>query len=569
MPNLNQMIYSDDYADIILNNYFLNQEDLQDIDPEIGKTLVISPQYSTLYLRRNILPENQFNLLDYNTIPSLYTPLSTISLEASGILQLQNQPLLGLSGNGVIIGIVDTGIDYTHPAFLDERGNSRILRIWDQTVSDNTDNTPLSFPYGREYTQEEINQALRADNPQTVVPVTDVTGHGTAVAGIAAGSASPVNEFVGAAPGSDLVVVKLKEAKNYLRELYLISGDGPAYAENDIIAALTYLSQTGEQMRKPIVLCVALGTNQGGHTGTQPLSNSLRRLSQFLAQTPVVACGNEGGMAHHFYGASDSSSSFTTVEIVVPDGSRGFGCELWGEVPQSFSVSFRTPLGETYPRIPITLQGNDRISFVLENTVIYVNYDLSQPVSGHQLILMRFVDPTPGIWNIYVYPNKPGSLDFHMWLPITEFNNPNVRFLTPNPYTTLTTPSPTDTVISVAAYDALTNSLYPNSGRGFTVTGDIKPDLAAPGVNVTAPGPGDSYIPVTGTSAAAAITAGACALLTEWGLKRNPPVYFSVQQIKIYLIRGCRQFEGLVYPNREWGYGALDLYQTLLSLTTS
>lgn len=569
MPTLTEMIYSNDYADLILSNYQVNLEEIQNLDPEIGKTLYASQQYSILYYQRRNLPENQFDVLPYNVVPCLYTPQDTTSLEASGILQLQNQSLLNLTGQGVLIGIIDTGINYTHPAFLDSQGRTRILKLWDQTISEDARRRPFDFPYGSEYTSQDINQALSSDNPLTLVPTIDETGHGTAVAGIAAGSPSPANEFAGAAPGSELVVVKLKEAKQYLKDLYLISGNSPAFAENDILTALSYLTRISEQEQKPMILCLALGSNQGGHTGSQPLEVTLNRFSQFRGLTPVIPCGNESGKAHHFYGVSGEQSPPTTVEILVPEGSRGFSCELWGQVPQIFSVSFRTPLGEIYPRIPITLQGNDKVSFVLENTIIYVNYDLAQSTSGNQLILMRFVAPTPGVWTLSVYPNRPGNLDYHMWLPITEFNQPDVRFLSPNPYTTLTTPSPADSAISVAAYNAANNSLFIHSGRGYTVAGSIKPDFAAPGVDVTAPGPGNSYITFTGTSASAAITAGACALLTEWGLRRNPPLYFTTHQIKIYLIRGCVQTNPLSYPNREWGYGTLNLYQTFLALTTA
>lgn len=569
MTSLTNMITSNDFADLILSNYLLNREDIQNLNPELGKTLYVNQQYSILYYRRNLLPENQFDVVSYNNVPCLYTTQDTISLEASGILQLQNQPLLGLTGQGVLIGVIDTGIDYTHPAFLDTQGKTRIISIWDQTLEIGEERHPNYFPYGAEFTRSQIDLALASERPRDLVPTTDELGHGTAVAGIAAGSPSAPDRFTGAAPGAELVVVKLKEAKQYLKDLYLVSGEGPVFAENDIMTALSYLSRISEQEEKPMILCVALGTNQGGHTGDQPLSVTLGRTAQFMGQTPILPSGNESGRAHHFYGVSSNGrDTSTTVEILVPEGSRGFSCELWGQVPQIFSVSFRTPLGESYPRIPVTLQGNDRISFVLENTVIYVNYDLAQASSGNQLILMRFIEPTPGVWTINVYPNRPGDLDFHIWLPITEFNQPDVRFISPNPYTTLTSPSPTESVITTAAYNAANNSLFIHSGRGFTVTGAIKPDFAAPGVDVTAPGPGNSYISFTGTSAAAAITAGACALMTEWGLKRTPPQAFTTHQIKIYLIRGCDQLEQLSYPNREWGYGTLNLYQSFLALTS-
>lgn len=568
MATFPEMIISNNYADIILDSYQSTRPELQDLDPESGRLLPINSQYSILYYTRAKLPRNLFDLFSYNSIPRLYTTLDTTALEVSGILQIQNQPLLNLTGRGVLIGVIDTGIDYTHPAFLDASGRSRILRIWDQSIQTVPERHPSTFPYGAEYTKEDINRALASPTPYNLVPSRDEIGHGTAVAGIAGGSESLQNQFIGAAPNAEFLIVKLKETKPYLKELYRIATDTPAYSENDILTGLSYLSSVAGSEQKPLILCLALGSNQGGHSGRIPLSASLNRFSQFMGQVPVVACGNESGKAHHYYGSAPDVNTPASVELLVPDGSYGFSCELWGQVPQIFSVSFRTPLGEFYSRIPVTLQRNDRISFVLESTVIEVTYDLAQSSSGNQLILMRFFDPTPGIWTIQVYPNRTATLDFHMWLPITDFNRPDVRFLTPNPYTTLTTPSPSEGVISTAAYDGFNNSLLIHSGRGYTVTGAIKPDFAAPGVMVTAPGPGRTYLPFSGTSASAAITAGACALLMEWGLTRNPPFYFTADQIKIYLIRGCDQVRERTFPNREWGYGTLDLYQTFLSLTS-
>ena len=284
---------------------------------------------------------------------------------------------------------------------------------------------------------------------------------------------------------------------------------------------------------------------------------------------PVCATGNEGNASHHYYGSVSETYTPKNVEFLVSEGNRGFTLELWGQAPQLFSVGFRSPGGETIPRIPVSLNQEQRITFVLERTVIYVNYEVVQATTGSQLILIRMLDPTPGIWTLQVYRAFPSPPDFHIWLPITGFSTSDVTFLEPDPYTTLTTPSATVPVLSPSTYQAANNSFSPESGRGFTRLGEIKPDFAAPGVSVTGPGPAGSYVSFSGSSASAAITSGAAALFLQWGIQRTPARYFTAQEVKNYLIRGADRTDTITYPSREWGYGRLQLYQSFTSLMTN
>ena len=562
MPDLTEMIYSNDYADYLLRSYVLNQEEIQQLPPENYRGLMLNTQYSSFFARRDT---SRFSFqASYNAIPKLYMPLSTEALEVSGILRIQNQPLLDLTGRGVLIGFLDSGIDYTHPAFLDSRGQSRILRIWDQSIR--SESYPLSFPYGTEYSQEELNRALASTDPFSLVPTRDETGHGTALAGIAAGTADPPQEFTGAAPGAGILVVKLKTAKQYLKDLFFFSGQDSVYQENDIIAGFAYLVQTAAELQMPLIICLALGTNQGGHSGSLPLSAVLNRYGDLPGIVPVVACGNEAGRSHHYFPNISSGTDYDNVEILVPENSRGFLCEIWGQAPQKLSVGFRSPVGEIIPRIPITLQQSEEIEFTLEDTVIQVEYNLILPSSGSQLILLRFEAPTPGIWEIRVYSSDGERNDYHIWLPMYGFTEPDIVFLTPDPYTTLTAPSDAEAVLSTGTYNSADGSLYIYSGRGFTRLLDIKPDITAPGVSLTAPGPQKSFIGFTGSSAAAALTAGAAALLMEWRMKRGRGSYLTAYETKIYFIRGAGRQAGILYPSREWGYGTLDLYQTFSSI---
>ena len=460
-----------------------------------------------------------------------------------------------------------TGIDYRHPAFLRSNGQSRILSIWDQT--DRTGTPPPQFPYGSLYEKSDLDDALRSRDPLSVVPVTDPDGHGTYVAGVAGGTPNASAGFLGAAPEADFAVVKLKPAKQNLKDFYLVSTNAPVFEEDDLLSAMRFLNEVAAREGKPLVICLALGTNQGSHSGTLPIALTLARYGNTPGIIPVCATGNEGNAAHHYYGSVSENDSPKNVEFLVSEGSRGFVLEFWGQVPQLFSVGFRSPGGETIPRIPVSLTQEQRITFVLERTVIYVNYEVVQTTTGSQLILIRMLDPTPGIWTLQVYRAFPSPPDFHVWLPITGFSTSDVIFLEPDPYTTLTTPSATVPVLSPSTYQASNNSFSPESGRGFTRLGEIKPDFASPGISVTGPGPAGSYENRSGASASAAITSGAAALFLQWGIQRTPSRYFTAQELKNYLIRGAGRTDTITYPSREWGYGRLQLYQSFLSLMTN
>ena len=563
MPSIREMILSEDYADIIVPYFpcFLNQyrdQGAQVFNDYYGMIhYPLSPQSYAAYFEEGFF---------YTTIPKLYTLLDTVNLDASGITQIQEQPVLGLTGQNIILGFIDTGIDYTHPAFRRSDGSSRICGLWDQTVQTGT--PPYDLEYGSAYTQEEIDQALEQEDPYSLIPSRDEIGHGTALAGIAAGTAIAENDFNGAAPQAMIAAVKLKPAKEYLKTLFYVTGDAPAYQMTDIMAGIRYLLRLSEELVRPLVICLGLGTSQGDHSGDSPLDSMLSITNQFRGFIGVTAAGNEAGRAHHYYGTALNSTEYNTVEILVKEGTRGFCAELWGQPPEVYAVGFESPLGEVVQKIPPRLSYTENISFILENTRIFVSSEIIQTVSGSQLIFMRFTDPTPGSWKIRVYTGDYNSGSYHIWLPVTGFSDPDVTFLAPNPDTTITSPGNSSSVITAGAYNAYNNSLYLNSSRGYTRTGQIKPDIAAPGVNVFAPAPKNRYTAITGTSAAAAITAGASALILEWGMNRTPSRIFNNAELKTLLIRGAGRRSDHLYPNREWGYGTLDVYQIFSSLSS-
>lgn len=555
-------ILSNDYADLIIY-YDYSDEELLDTYRDLNVQIVGS-SYAVIYARRDELPENPLSVLGYYNIPKLFTPLDTISLEASGILRLQTQPVLNLDAGNVMLGFIDTGIDYTLDVFRNSDGSSKIIGIWDQTSNDGP--APYGLLYGTGYTNAQINEALASQDPFSIVPVTDQIGHGTSMAGVAAGRANMENDFIGASPDSPIGVVKLKPAKEYLREYFLVSENAIVYQEDDIMLGVRYLYSLAQDLKKQLVLCIGMGTNLGPHSGDSPLSSVLTYYSRLSGIYCVIAAGNEAGKAHHYYGNVQAQGDIATVEILVDEKDRGFTLELWARPPELYAVSFLSPLGESVPLIPARLNQQESVRFVLESTRIDVSYTIVETLSGSEVIFMRFLSPTPGLWTIRVQNQIYLNGNFHMWLPATGFISPDTIFLTPSPDTTLTVPAPSSEPVTISTYNAYDNSLFIHSSRGYTITGQIKPDLAAPGVDITSPLPNGRFASRTGSSMAAAITAGAVALLVAWGETRPVPRLLTNAEIKNFLIRGADRSETLLYPNREWGYGTLNLYQIFENL---
>jgi subtilisin family serine protease len=516
--------------------------------------------YEMWYFKKGTLPGINFGTYTYSAVPKCFTPLSQQALAASGILAIRSQPNLALTGDGVLIGIVDTGIDYQDPAFRYEDGSSRIVAIWDQTVEDGT--PPENYFYGQEYTAEDINAALATDQPLELVPENDPSGHGTALAGIAAGSADAAGTFSGAAPYAALAVVKLKEAKPYLRNFYFIPEGAAAYQENDIMTGVDYLNQLAVERNQPLVLLIGLGTNNGAHSGDTYLSSFLDDIGQRRRRAVVVAGGNEANARHHYYGKLYDADQIDTVEINVEKNMRGFQVEMWSRSPELYEIAVISPSGERLSRVPVERQSRKEYSFVLEGTTLTVDYRIVGSRSANQLIYLRFEKPTRGVWKILVYSRNYVYGTFHMWLPISAFLEAPVYFLSSSPDITLTVPGTASVPMTVGGYNDQNGSLYLDSGRGYTIEGDIKPDFVAPAVEVE--GPDD--LTHTGTSAAAAITAGAAAMFLEWAVVRGNLPSANTADVKAEFIRGASQSVGELYPNREWGYGMLDLSKTFLKL---
>jgi len=553
-----EKILSEDYHDFIVSD--IRMPFLQDM---LEKDYCLQNPgffYQCAYLPKSVIKPVSLENYSYFSIPKCYSLLSMQALNQAGILPIQNQSTIQLSGKQVMIGFLDTGIDYQNPVFQHLDKTTRIAGIWDQTIQSGT--PPESFDYGSHYTPDMINEALASEDPYSLVPSVDNNGHGTFLASIAAGSGDPDAQFIGAAPESVIAVVKLKQAKQYLRDYYFIPNTAPAFQENDIMLGMRYLHLLAEKLGLPLIFCLALGSNLGGHSGSLPLSIIAQQYTLLSNRIPVIGVGNEADQRHHFYSEIMNTSDTKTVEIRVGENTSGFVMELWTELPNILSISLTSPSGESTSRIPIRAGTSTTFNFLFENTTVYIDYRLFVESTASELIHFRFSDAAPGIWKLVVEPVQIIDGRFHIWLPVREFLSGEVYFLNSNPYYTLTAPSDSVQPISVSYYDSSNNGLALSSGRGFTRTEQVKPDFTAPGISITGALPGGQFESRSGSSTSVGITAGAAALLVEWHLQQKKIPSVSTALIKSLLTLGATRNPDMKYPNREWGYGQLNLYNT-------
>ena len=555
--NCRDVIMSEDYADFIVEFASNVEAFLETYKDKCPTPIGIS--YGTVFEPLERALPISLARHDYQSIPKLYGEVDTVSVEATGALLLQNLPGLNLKGSGTIIGIIDDGIDPYHEAFRFSDGTTRILSAWDQT--NQTLEPPQAQNYGSELTHETINIELAKENSELLNSLAENSAHGTFVAGVAAGNINEEMFFASPAPSADLVVVKLKPAKQYLRDYYLINESAAAYQENDILSAIIYMRAVAALQQRPVIICIALGCSQGPHNGSSVMGDFLNNAAGRNGIGVVVANGNEGSARHHYSGKITGESE--TVEIRVAENQNGFIIELWGEAPNIFSIGVVSPSGEVVNRIPAKIGATFDYTFLFENTRLSVDYRVVERRSGSELVQIRLENPTAGIWKIVVYGDNILSGEYNMWLPITNFVGIDTYFLRPDPLITLTNPADAYIPISVGGYNVATGGIFIDSSRGFTTLNEVKPNFVAPAVQVYGPGIRNTYVSRSGTSAAAALTAGVVAQFMEWGIVKNNSSRMNTAEIKNYLVRGAIRSPNTAYPNQAEGYGKLDAYNSL------
>lgn len=481
------------------------------------------------------------------------------ALDAAGVSQVHSQPYLNLKGRGVLLGFVDTGIDYTQDVFRYADGTSKIRYIYDQTAEGEP---PAGFVLGREYTKTDIDTALQMEDPYALVPQRDEDGHGTFLASVAAGGQN--EEFSGAAPDAEIIAVKLKKARPLYRERYCVpTSQEHAYESSAVMIGVEYILRKARELDRPVAICIGLGTNAGSHDGYSVFEEYLSGVSIQKGVCLCAAAGNEAEARHHTGGVLRPGEPPGQVDLKVGDNAGDVYLAVWNTVADRLSVSVRSPSGELVGRVPAKpgIGPAADVKLVLEAARVQVEYHFPVEGSGGQLTVIRILGATPGVWNIQLHGDILLNGSYQVWLPMTGFVAPSVEFLAATPDYTVTCPGSAVGVICCGAYDSASKSLYAKSSRGPAWDGRILPDLTAPGVGVGGIypyGPGS----MSGTSAAAAVLAGVCALLLQWGIREGNDPAMGTYQIRAYLIRGCLRRPDMVYPNNQWGYGSVQLMQS-------
>lgn len=518
---------------------------------EIGIQVVeLSNEFAILTVPESLVER----LADFPQIEYVEKPKRLFFQAANGrrvscVPPVQNPPF-SLFGSGVLVAIIDSGIDYTNPDFRNDDGTTRIRNLWDQTIMGNP---PEGYLIGTKFTREQIDEAIKQPTVpmrMQIVPSVDVSGHGTSVAGIAAGNGrgSRGRIYRGVATQSELLVVKLGNPRE----------EGfPRTTE--LMQAIDYVVRKALFYKQPVAINISFGNTYGSHDGTSLLERFIEDIANIWKSVICIGTGNEGRSAGHKAGIVRENEE-TVIQLAVQEQEPALNLQIWKAYYDIMDISFVSPSGERIGPIQEVL-GTQRFS--VGNTELLLYYGEPSPYSTAQEIYVDFLPKevyiNSGIWEIVLTPRKIISGNYAMWLPSENVLNPGTAFLFPTETGTLTIPSTASRTIGVGAYDALTFSYADFSGRGQRGAGRLsKPDIVAPGVNVTAPTTSGTYASFSGTSFATPFVTGGAALMMEWGIIKENDPYLYGEKVKAYMQRGARPLPGFTeYPNPQVGYGAL------------
>ncbi|WP_160687710.1 S8 family peptidase [Clostridium sp. C2-6-12] len=487
------------------------------------------------------------------------------------ISAIKINPYLDLTGRGILIGMVDTGIDYLNEEFIREDDTSKIVNIWDQTIQDMSES---SVYMGRTYSTEEINNAIKAyrnnQNPYEIVPSRDEDGHGTKMAGIIGGRGFN-KEIQGVASGCDFVVVKLFESINFKNELEANNIPyTPVYNTSEILAAIDYLKNYSIKQNKPMVIYIGLGTTEGSHDGNNIISRYITSISSLRGIVIVAGVGNEGAAEGHASGFIQQVGSVVPIEIRIPKEMKYFSFKIWVLKPNIASLNVISPNGDESNFIKAKNNEDQTINYVFYKTQMRVRYFVPEHFTGHEVIDVSFTNIKAGLWTLQLRGDYITNGVYNIWLSPQKTLPEGTRFLQSDPLVTLTIPSTARKVVTVAYYGN-NNALIAASGKGFSLNEQLtNPDIATIGVDILTTKPLGGVTKVSGSSAATAIVAGACALLMEWGIVKGNDITMYSTKVIAYLIHGADRSNLIYrYPNREIGFGFFDLLGTFNIISRS
>ena len=484
--------------------------------------------------------------------PKILSPVDSASNESAGITRVLGQPFLDLTGQDVIIGIIDTGIAFAEDAFRFEDGTTKLLGLWDQSIDGQREE---GIYYGSTYTEQEINDAINSISPYSFIPNTDVDGHGTFIASVAAGNTA--DKYIGAAPRARLVAVRLRRARPYYIRRYLLSEDDPnLFESSDFLLGMKYVLDKSAEFDMPVVIITGMGSNTAAHDGNSLFEDYISFISSREGCAVVCAAGNEANARHHTAGIVKNGGE-DNINIKVGTQGVSFGTIIFTPAYDKISISVTSPTGEIMARKPFKAGAEYTENLILEKTEITLRYSRDT----NNTVWVGLKDATEGIWEITIFGDGIVSGNYQAWLPITGQTDGSVEFLRPVAEYTIVYPATAAKNIVCGAYNSVDGSLLASSSWGPTRLGKTAPDFTAPGVQVAGIYP-DGFGTMTGTSVSAAVTAGAAALMLEWGIVKGNMPNMNGEVIRNLFIGGAARESNITYPNNKWGYGRLDLYGT-------
>lgn len=566
--------YNDVYANYVVEYRGNFKEEIDNISYACGDTItrtlgVISVEPENL--DRLIIDVPSIILVELRAMYVLeQIPNSISPSDFDNIMAIKMNPYLGLSGKGILIGIVDTGIDYLNDEFINENNTSRIQLLWDQSIKNNE---ASSVYMGNTYLKEDINKAITAfksgTDPYEIVPSKDEQGHGTKVANIIGGKGYK-NEIQGVAPDCEFVVVKLMESL-YNKKILFDNGVPytPTYDDTELLSSVEFLKNYSLKVKKPMVIFIGIGATEKSHSGNSLISRHFTAIAGNRGIVLVSGTGNQGDGEGHISGLLNSKNSVKTIELSIPKEIKSFNLSIWMKRPSIISVNTISPIGEMTGYFKARPSLKRDYKFIYTDTKLSIKYFLPEAVTGEENVYIAFKDIKPGIWKFQLKLETEVGGDFNIWLSPKETLPQNTVFLESNPLSTLTVPSTARKVVTVAYYNSINKSLISASGKGFNTNNLINPDITAGGINILTTTTGNKISTFSGSSAASAITVGICALLLQWGIIDGNDITLNSIQMRSYLLYGADRDANTTYPNRNTGYGFLNILGTLSTISGS
>ncbi|WP_195986556.1 S8 family peptidase [Clostridium sp. D53t1_180928_C8] len=562
---MNESRFCNEYLDENYLHYVIEyrgnfQEKVDKLDYVCGFAItdtlgVVAVQEKDLSKLREDVPE-----IIFVEARSVYTLQDIDPSNVDNINSVKVNPYLNLTGKGILVGMVDSGINYLNQEFIREDDTSRIISIWDQNI----DTEKSEFKYGVVYNNEKINEAIKVyrsgGDPYSIVNTKDEIDHGTKMAGII-GARGYNGKMQGIAKDCDFLVVKLLQSPNYKKILKDNNlPEVPVYSNAEVLSAINFLRESAKELQRPLIVFIGVGSQEGSHDGYNITARFISSLASREGIIFVSGTGNLGSAEGHASNYIKNVGEVDTVELSVSKNMNILEFYVWVQKPDEMSISVIDPAGEDTGFYNPKIYSLERKDFYLLNTQLEIKCYNPENFTGHQVFILSFNNIKSGVWKIRLKGEYITRGRYDIWLPDKKLLPEGTKFLKVDPYTTLTIPSTARSVVTVAYYDSNNNSIVASSGKGYNSNYLINPDLAVGGINIlTTSGTDNKIVAVSGSSPATAIISGAVCLLAQWQFSDIKYAGLYSTKLRSLLIYSATRERNYVYPNEDLGYGKLNL----------